>query len=134
MSKSIISSSVPGPEAPASETPLEFNGKELTEEFNLIDSHNTSLETIKEHALDAAKRREGWHDEHYYHDDLEVVVEGPFTKTEVYYTVKSYGKKVCMHPKEKVYSSNEGMTNEDIIFRCECGKLMAPKEFEPKNG
>lgn len=99
--------------------------------FTLSDSHGVSLETIKEHALDSARRREEWDcDPNYYYDSLEVEVTGPHTQ--VYYDVKVFGEKICTHPTDKIkmefYSSPEKGTGS--VYKCECGMVMKPKEFE----
>ena len=100
--------------------------------FTMTDKFNWSLEAVKAEALVAAKRREEWDYSDEVYENITVEVEGPITKTEVYYDVKVYGEKICVHPKEKIrrfpVESINGILQS--TYRCDCGKIMEPVTFK----
>lgn len=107
--------------------------------FTMTDSHGTPLETIKEHALDAAKRREEWdYDPTTTYNNITVEVTGPITKpAEIYYDVKVFGEPECLHNEETIFMVLKDLGGGCLegYHQCECGKQMKPIKFkEMKNG
>lgn len=105
--------------------------KEHFNTFTISDEHNMGLDEIKQHALDAALRREEI-DDHSY-DDIEVEVSPFIERTLRVYDVKVYGVPTCRHPIEKITIWKSGNAKDTASYECECGAKMKIKAFEVDN-